>query len=91
MTDETTQFTAVLELFSRLGIDARLEPLGGGGGGLCALRGKRVFFIDQNDDPITRLDGALAALASLPEAELDAVFLPPALREQVERRRVQQA
>lgn len=67
------------------GIAIRREQLGGEGGGLCVLRGKRVLFIDTMSDAETRYERTLEALAPL--AEMDARFLRPDVREDLERAR----
>jgi len=67
------------------GISIRREQLGGEGGGLCVLRGRRVLFIDTLSDAETRYERTLAALAPL--AEMDARFLRPDVREDIERAR----
>lgn len=85
MAELITQFEEILDSFSRLAIDVRIERLGGGGGGLCRVRGKRVLFVDADADVATKLERCLAALAQVPEA--DALYLAPAVREQVERRK----
>ena len=84
--EATTQINAAVELFGRLGIGVRREHLGGeGGGGLCTIRGQRVFFLDLDADLATRAEQSLAALAGLPEAE--GVYVTPALRELLEQMR----
>ena len=85
MTDMASQFDEVVEVFGRLGMDVRAERLGGGGGGPCVLRGKPVLFIDLDADVATRMERCLAALAALPE--VDGLYLTPALREEIDRRR----
>lgn len=70
------------------GIAIRREQLGGEGGGLCVLRGKRVLFIDTLSDAETRYERTLEALAPLPE--MDARFLRPDVREDLERARRRQ-
>lgn len=67
------------------GISIRREPLGGEGGGLCVLRGRRVLFVDTLSDAETRYERTLAALAPLPE--LEGRFLRPDVREDLERAR----
>jgi hypothetical protein len=73
----------LLEAAEQLGIEVRCEPLGGDGGGLCQLKGRRVLFVDASADLATRYDRTLAALAGLPE--LAQRFLPPELRDDLER------
>ena len=75
----------LLELCGELAIAVRYEPLGGEGGGLCLLRGRRVLFVDSDADLATQYDATVSALAGLPE--LDEVFLPPVLRQALEAKR----
>jgi hypothetical protein len=77
------QLDMLLELLGRLGIPVRREPLGGGGGGLCTVRGQRVLFVDTSADEVTQTECCMRALALVPEA--DVIYLPPALREAIER------
>ncbi len=79
------QYDEILDLLARLDITARQEHLGGSGGGLCSMQGRQIFFVDLDADPATRLDAALGALASLPAA--DGLYLPPNLRDELDRRR----
>ena len=83
--DHATQLDAIVEVFERLGIELRRERLGGTGGGLCSLRGKRAVFIDLDADLATQVDRCVRVLATL--REVDAVYLAPTLREQIERAR----
>ena len=85
MTDFGPQLDEILELFGRLGIEVRMERLGGAGGGLCKVRGGRVLFVDAEADLATTMERCLKALADLPEVE--SFYLPPSLREGLERRR----
>lgn len=84
--DVIAQFDAAIGLLGRLGIEVRQEHFGGGGGGFCTVRGRRMLFVDLDADGATRLERALAALADLPE--LDNVYVPPALRESIEHARM---
>jgi hypothetical protein len=83
--DLATQLDNLLETLGRIGIEIRKESLGGSGGGLCSIRGKRVFFDDLDTDAATRADRAASALASLPE--VNGVYLAPEIREWIERAR----
>lgn len=76
---------ALCELAEQVGIEIRAEPMGGDGGGLCELRGRRVLFIDTAADLADRYDHTLAALAPL--TELDQRYLVPELRHDLERQR----
>ena len=81
--DVEAQFDAVLDVFGRLDIEVRHEGLGGAGGGLCTIRGKRVLFVDLDADPATRLETSARALAGL--AELEGLYISPVLRELIDR------
>lgn len=87
MLSASSQIDAIAELCTRLGIEFREEALGGDGGGLCAVGKNRVLFVDRDADAPTRLERCLAALAGV--HELDAVFVPPVLRDQLDRKRAQ--
>ena len=60
--------------------------MGGGGGGLCRLKGRRVLFVDTAADLATRYDRTLAALAGL--EEIDAHYLLPEVRQDIDRQRL---
>ena len=83
--DALAQIDMVVELLERMGVEVRRERMGGSGGGLCRMRGRQVMFIDEDADAATRLERCVEGLAALPESE--SVFLPPELRERVERMR----
>jgi hypothetical protein len=72
----------LLSLADELGIVTRREPLGGGGGGLCILRGQRVLFVDTSADLEVRYERTLAGLAPL--RELDDRYIRPEVREDLE-------
>ena len=83
MDDPDSHLNAVIDVFSRLEVSVRRERLGGGGGGLCTIRGKQVLFVDLDADVATRLDQSILALSTVPG--LDAVYVVPAIRERIER------
>jgi hypothetical protein len=78
-----TQLQTALDLFERIGIEVRLEHLGGAGGSLCSLRSHRVLFVDLDADLATRLDACVTSLGELPEVA--SLYVPPELRERIER------
>jgi hypothetical protein len=82
--DLQTRLDFLTDFAADLDIELRREPLGGQGGGLCTLRGRRVLFIDSSADAETRYEKTLAALAGLPE--LEARYVPPEIREDLHRR-----
>jgi hypothetical protein len=80
--DVASQIDALVELAERLGIEIRREHLGGGGGGLCRIKGKQVLFLDLDADPATRLDQCAIALSSFPA--IQGVYLSPEIRERLD-------
>lgn len=83
--DGAGQLEAAIDLFGRFGVKVRREHLGGAGSCLCEIRGERVMYVDLDADLATQIDGSAAALAQIPEIET--TYLPPELRERVDRAR----
>jgi hypothetical protein len=83
--DATAQLDTIVRLFEQLGVEIRQERLGGSGGGLCLIRGRRVVFVDLDADAATRLDRSIEALAAIPEAA--SVYISPELRERMDKLR----
>ena len=83
--DLASRLESLLAAAEQIGVDVRAEPMGGEGGGLCRLRGKPVLFVDTSADLATRYDRTISALASLPE--LDAHYLVPEVRQDLDRQR----
>jgi len=83
----SARLEALCELAEDMGIEVRAEPMGGEGGGLCELRGRRVLFVDTLADLDERYDRTLSALAPL--TELDQRYLLPELRADLERQRAE--
>ena len=81
--DTPALFESVVGLLGRVGVDVRQDHLGGSGGGLCVVRGQRVVLVDLDTDLETRLERCLRALAECPE--VNGIYLPPAVRERIER------
>jgi hypothetical protein len=85
MANLETRLDSLIELAEGLGMSIRREPLNGSGGGMCVLKGKRVLFVDTLADLETRYERTLAAMAPL--TELDAQYVRPDVREDIERQR----
>ena len=73
----------LLTLADSLGIEIRRIPIGGRGGTLCAIKGRRVLFLDTDADRATQYDRVLRELAQVPE--IDSVYLRPEVREDLDR------
>jgi hypothetical protein len=79
-------FDDMLDLAQKLGLQLRHVHLGGeGGGGLVKIRGQRQLFIDLDADPADQLEAVARALAA--EADLEAVFVRPDVRAEIEKYR----
>ncbi len=65
----------------RLGVQVRYEPCEGKGG-MCTLKGQRLFIIDERKTPAERAEVITRGLA---EFDLEAIYLPPAVRQAIER------
>ena len=81
--DESAQLEEIFAACDKLGVLVRLAPLGGEGGGLCRIKGRSVLFVDSTADVGTRLQRTLEALADL--EGIDGLYLPPELREAIDR------
>ena len=69
----------LVNLLKQMDIEVRTGELGGAGGGLVTLRGKRVLFLDSLADPADQLDRLIPDVARLPS--LDEIYIVPELRE----------
>lgn len=85
--DLGSRLDVLLTLAEEIGIDVRTEPMGGDGGGLCVLKGRRVLFVDISADLATRYEHTLAGMANL--KELQDRFIVPEVRRDLEHQRDQ--
>lgn len=83
--DLSLRLDALLEAAEQMGVEIRAEPMGGAGGGICRLRGRRVLFVDTSADLAARYDRTLAAMADL--EGIDGCYLLPEVRQDLERQR----
>lgn len=68
----------ILTLLEENGVQVRSEPLGGGGGGLCAVKGRHLFFVDTQSP--TCETAALAADAAGKLVDIESIYLRPEVR-----------
>ncbi len=68
----------LLALLEDGGVAIRSEPLGGMGGGLCAVRGQRVFFLDTQAG--SGESAALCAEAISRVLDIENVYIRPEVR-----------
>ena len=69
----------LLVLLEANDVAIRNEPLGGSGGGLCTIKGKRIFFVDSNAPSIVT---AAICAESLPKVvDIEQIFIKPQIRQ----------
>jgi hypothetical protein len=72
----------LLNLLESNGTVMRTEPLGGSGGGLCTIKGRRLFFVDSQ--ACSAEVAAQAARAVLKVADIDNIYIKPEVRQFIE-------
>ena len=72
----------ILELLEANGITIRNEPLGGGGGGLCTVKGQMIFFVD-TQAPSAEM-AAICAQAVAKVTDIEQVYIKPEVRQFIE-------
>jgi hypothetical protein len=77
--DNTELLRELLDLAEKLGLEVRQEFLGGGGGGLCRLRGRQVLFVDTASAEVEQVAQIASAVASL--SGLESHYIKPQLRD----------
>ncbi len=73
----------LLTLLEANGVKIRNEPLGGGGGGLCTIKGEHFFFVDTQ--AAAAETAALCAQAVSGLVDIDSIYLKPQIREFIEK------
>jgi hypothetical protein len=72
----------LLALLEAGGVTIRSEPLGGAGGGLCAVRGHNVFFLDTQAG--SGESAALCAEAVRRVLDVESIYIRPEVRQFIE-------
>ncbi len=72
----------LLALLEQNNVTIRREALGGGGGGLCTIKGESVFFFDTQAQ-LAELAG-ICAEAVLKVVDIEQVYIRPEVREFIE-------
>jgi hypothetical protein len=72
----------LLELLEANGVTIRHEPLGGGAGGLCTIKGQHIFFVDTQSSSADV--AAAAAEAARKAVDIEKVYMRPEIREFIE-------
>ena len=72
----------LLALLEANGVTLRNEPLGGSGGGLCIIKGQRIFFVDTQASSI--VSASICAEAVLKVVDVEQIFIKPQIRQFIE-------
>jgi len=72
----------LLALLEGGGVAIRSEPLGGAGGGLCAVRGRNIFFLDTQ--AASGESAALCAEALQRVLDIESIYIRPEVRQFIE-------
>jgi hypothetical protein len=73
----------LLAILDTDGVIIRREELGGSGGGLCALKGKDIFFLDTQASSAET--ATICAEAVLKRIDIEIIFIKPEVREFIEK------
>ena len=75
----------LLELLENNGTEVRREPLGGGRGGLCTIKGKQLFFVDTEAPLLEVLPLCAEAVAEL--VDIERIYVRPEVRQLIQSHR----
>jgi hypothetical protein len=71
----------LLALLESNGVAVRREPLAGSGGGLCALKGKDIFFVDSR--ATSGVNAVNAAQAVNKMIDTESLYVRPQVRQYI--------
>ena len=72
----------LLALLEANSVTIRNEPLGGGSGGLCTVKGKQIFFLDTQ---ATSADSAVICAEAISKVlDIDKLYIRPEVRRFIE-------
>jgi len=72
----------LLGLLEANGVTIRNEPLGGGGGGLCTVKGERIFFVDTQATSAEMAAACAEAVSKV--ADIEKIYIKPEVRQLIE-------
>ena len=72
----------LLVLLEANGVTIRNEPLGGSGGGLCSIKGQRIFFVDTQAS--SAVSAAMCAEAVSKVVDVEQIYVKPQVRQFIE-------
>jgi hypothetical protein len=80
--NEQNVLEELLDLLEANGVTIRNEPLGGSGGGLCAIKGQRIFFVDTQAS--SAVSAAMCAEAISKVVDIEQIYLKQQVRQFIE-------
>jgi len=80
--NKTQILEELLGLFEANGVIIRQEPLGGGGGGLCSVKGRWILFVDTQAP--SEVMAAVCAEAVPQVVDIEQIYIKPEIREFIE-------
>jgi len=72
----------LLALLEANGVAIRDEPLGGNGGGLCAMKGRQIFFVDTQAP--SAVVASVCAQAVPKVVDIEQIYIKPEVRQFIE-------
>ncbi len=72
----------LLALLEANSVAIRDEPLGGNGGGLCAMKGRQIFFVDTQAPAAVM--AAMCAQAVPKVVDIEQIYIKPEVRQFIE-------
>jgi hypothetical protein len=73
----------LIELLEQAGVCVRRDDMGGGGGGLCVIKGKKLFFVD-TECPASEMV-AISSRAVNELVDVETVYIRPQVRQMLEK------
>ena len=80
--NEQSILDELLALLEANGVTIRNEPLGGSGGGLCIIKGQRIFFVDTQASSV--VSAAVCAGVVPKVVDVEQIFIKPQIRQFIE-------
>ena len=80
--NEQSILDELLALLEANGVAIRNEPLGGSGGGLCTIKGQRIYFVDTQAPSV--VSAAICAGAVSKVVDVEQVYIKPLIRQFIE-------
>ena len=72
----------LLALLEQSGVTIRSEPLAGSGGGLCTIKGEKIFFVDTQSSSAEM--AAVCADAVSKVLDIEDIYIKPEVRQFIE-------